>query len=72
MKKQVLPYKSVSAVQDSNYPIWLIQVSCIPAVAAAFNVAVVAYSILSRLLYLAFSATRGLLGIAHTGIGPLV
>jgi len=33
---------------------------------------VVVYFILSRLLYLAFSANLGLLCMAHPGMGPLV
>ena len=35
-------------------------------------VVVVVYFILSRLLYLAFSAKIGLLGMPHPGMGPLV
>ena len=35
-------------------------------------VVVVAYFILSRLLYLAFSANLGLLCMPHPGMGPLV
>ena len=35
-------------------------------------VVVVVYYILSRLLYLAFSATLGLLCMSHQGMGPLV
>ena len=38
---------------------------------AAF-VVVVVYFILSRLLYLAFSANLGLLCMPHPGMGPLV
>ena len=35
-------------------------------------IVVVVYSILSRLLYLAFSANLGLLSMPHSGMGPLV
>ena len=39
----------------------------------AFAVVVVAvYFILSRLLYLAFSANLGLLCMSHPGMGPIV
>ena len=37
-----------------------------------FGIVVVAYFILSRLLYLAFSANLGLLCMPHPGMGPLV
>ena len=37
-----------------------------------FAVVVVVYFILSRLLYLAYSANLGLLGMPHSGMGPLV
>ena len=38
----------------------------------AVVVVVVVYFILSRLLYLAFSANLGLLCMPHPGMGPLV
>ena len=38
----------------------------------ASRVVVVVYFILSRLLYLAFSANLGLLCMPHSGMGPLV
>ena len=38
----------------------------------AFVVVVVVYFILSRLLFLAFSANLGLLCMPHSGMGPLV
>ena len=37
-----------------------------------FVVVVVVYFVLSRLLYLAFSANLGLLCMPHPGMGPLV
>ena len=39
---------------------------------ATLIVVVVVYFILSRLLYLAFSANLGLLCMPHPGMGPLV
>ena len=40
--------------------------------AAVVVVVVVVYFVLSRLLYLAFSANLGLLCMPHPGMGPLV
>ena len=46
--------------------------SCILPFYAVVVVVVVLYFILSRLLYLAFSANLGLLCMPHPGMGPLV
>ena len=48
---------------------WEGQPSCSPL---DFFVVVVVYFILSRQLYLAFSANLGLLCMPHPGMGPLV
>ena len=49
-----------------------IHLCCIPWLVTVVVVVVVVYFILSRLLYLAFSANLGLLCMPHPGMGPLV
>ena len=50
----------------------LIKVRGPPKLVAENNRVVVVYFILSRLLFLAFSANLGLLCMPHPGMGPLV
>ena len=45
---------------------------CLEEITILFFVVFFAYFILSRLLYLAFSANLGLLCMPHPGMGPLV